>query len=59
MLGRNRKKGDTEEKTPGRSRIEVLDAEYSDGEEISEKKDKKLSPESCSCFSYTTIVENV
>jgi hypothetical protein len=43
MLGRNRKKGDTEEKTPGRSRIEVLDAEYSDGEEISEKKDKKLS----------------
>ena len=43
MLGRNRKKGETEEKTPGRSRIEVLDAEHSDGEEISEKKDKKLS----------------
>jgi hypothetical protein len=43
MLGKNRKKGDHEEKTPGRSRIEVLGPEYSEGEEIAEKKDKKLS----------------
>jgi hypothetical protein len=43
MLGRSRKKGETEEKTPGRSKIEVLDAEYSEDEEIAEKKDKKLS----------------
>ena len=41
MLGKNRKKGDAEEKTPGRSKIEVLDAEYSEGEEIAERKERK------------------